>query len=1453
MKKNKEKKYINKIYIILIIFILLMNVFSNTLIVLATADIAAGQYGNITWVIDSVGKLTVSGSGDYFSPYTKGAPWYQYRAQITSADVNMTTGSTDLSYMFYGCSNLVQVTFGSTFDTSLITNMEGMFYGCSSLRNLDISKFNTSKVTDMSFMFAGCKILASLNITTFDTSKVVNMSNMFDSCQTLPSLNLSNFNTALVTNMRGMFNECSNLTTLNISTFNTSNVTDMSYMFEGCSKITSLNISTFNTSKVTNMYSMFSGCSGLTSLNIAGMNTQNVIDMGYMFEGCRSITNIDTSILNTAKVTSMYSMFSGCISLTELKIAGFNTSKVTDLSYFAYNCISLSQIDMSAFDSGLVGKASNTLGNDKNLTVIKSLKNLKVASSLPVISGKTWIDQNSPAQKYTDLPLNNTNSITLVLEAKSYTIKLNENGGTINSGNISSYLFGSAVTLPSNVTKNGYTFAGWYDNSTFTGNAITNITVVDEGNKEYYAKWTPTNYTITYNLDGGNVAGNVASYTIETESFTLKEPTKDGYVFSGWTGSNGTTPNKNITVAKGSTGNLNYTANWEAISYNVTLYTNGGTINSGNVTSYLFGVGATLPTDITKTGFTFVGWFENSDLTGNIVYNISTTDIGNKTYYAKWANSTFNIKYNLNSGNINGSYPTTYSLGTGANLPTDVTKEGYSFAGWYIDSSFTGNAVSRILGTESGDREYFAKWDVIGYTITYNLNGGKVTTNPTTYNSESENITLNNPTKEGYTFLGWTGSNGTTEQSNVTISKGSSGNKEYTANWKPITYTVKFNSNNGTGTMSDQIFTYDQGQSLQLNTFTRDGWDFGGWGTSTTNPIYSDGENVKNLSNIDGSTVTLYAIWKVPPVFYITYNLDGGTSTNPVSYNQFDLPISLNPPTKEGYTFLGWTGSNGTTEETIVTIPVGTEGPLEYTAHWKQNTYTIKYNANGGTGSMNDTICTYDIQTNLLKNTFTYSGYKFKGWSTSSTGSTIAFQDESVILNETKNDGEIINLYAVWEEEAFKISFIWSDGLDSISPVAYHTKYKSAQLPMTLDNPTRTGYTFLGWVINLGETPQMDYVIPTGTIGDLTYIAIWQPDTFNISYDLKGGAGTFNNQTKDYAKSLNIYNTEPTMGGYAFLGWDVSEEANTVVYKPGDGFNRDQNTTLYAVWKQDNFTVTFMDLGNIARVQNVIKGGTAVAPNISKVGYRLMWDKDLTNIQADTIITAIWMPNTYTIRYNSNGGIGSMTDSTFVYGASQKLRKSTFTKTGNTFLGWSESATNNTVIYSDEQLLLNETSNNGEVINLYAVWYEDLYLKSNVYRIGDTNTTTYENNEQYIYRISPDTKLLDFKNNISTNGTIAVYSGTNSIDDTTYVGTGMTLKVTKDNKTISIMLIVTGDIDGNGKDSITDLSMLNQHLIGKIELVNERLKAADLDYNGKISLTDLSRLNQFLIGLIKTL
>ena len=298
---------------------------------------------------------------------------------ITEIDLSYfdTSNVEDMSYMFYYCNSLTSLNL-SSFDTSLVKNMDRMFFNCLSLDYLDLSSFNTSQVTTMSCLFYNCILLISLNITNFNTSQVKDMSFMFYECSSLTYLDISNFNTSKVKTLGCLFYNCISLSYIELSSFDTSQVIEMNHMFYNCTSLKSLDLSNFNTSKVTTMYSLFAICSSLSSLNLMNFETSQVTVMLAMFYGCSSLTSLDLSNFNTSQMIDMSYMFSECSSLSSLNLSNFEISKITKINNMFDGCTNLEYINIMNFNEyniqycfnifdGIVNNAVICINEDNNI------------------------------------------------------------------------------------------------------------------------------------------------------------------------------------------------------------------------------------------------------------------------------------------------------------------------------------------------------------------------------------------------------------------------------------------------------------------------------------------------------------------------------------------------------------------------------------------------------------------------------------------------------------------------------------------------------------------------------------------------------------------------------------------------------------------------------------------------------------------------------------------------------------------------------------------------------------------------------------------------------------------------------------------------------------------------------------------------------------------------------
>ena len=220
-------------------------------------------------------------------------------------------------------------------------------------------------------------------------------------------------------------------------------------------------------------------------------------------------------------------------------------------------------------------------------------------------------------------------------------------------------------------------------------------------------------------------------------------------------------------------------------------------------------------------------------------------------------------------------------------------------------------------------------------------------------------------------YLGNTTSGSTTGGSGSGSGTGGSGSGGTTPTLQTVTYTVIFNSNGGTGNMQSQDFIVGNAQNLSTNSFEKNGFEFLGWNTdqNATTATYTNGvviNNENSLSETNGAVVNLYAIWNIES-YTITYEgLEGATLTteNPTSYTIETEDFTLNNPTKIGYIFQGWTGTDLASATKIVTIDTGSIGDRSYTATWIVD--PIRY----ASGKTFDTIAAGEI--------ITFNGEEFK-------------------------------------------------------------------------------------------------------------------------------------------------------------------------------------------------------------------------------------------------------------------------------------------------------------------------------------------------------------------------------------------------------------------------------------------------------------------------------------------
>ena len=441
---------------------------------------------------------------------------------------------------------------------------------------------------------------------------------------------------------------------------------------------------------------------------------------------------------------------------------------------------------------------------------------------------------------------------------------------------------------------------------------------------------------------------------------------------------------------------------------------NADTWYAKNVTAKFTAVDETAPTVITYSVAPGVHSKGNTVYVSVVFSEIVTTSS------AKLTSSWGDLAYVAGSG----TNVLTFSRTIPASASSALSITGYSGI-----ADLAGNAPSSVNSNNlcSLDANYV-------YTISYDLDGGSVATeNYANYTYETAAFTLNNPIKPGYSFDGWTGSNGNTPQNTVTIANHSHGNKTYTANWTPITYTLRLHHNDGTNNYTDLAMTYDQAKTIQ--SVSRTGFTITGWSNSPTGAVvYTDGQSVSNLTTNNGDIIDLYAQWTIN-TYSVHFNANGGSGemTNEQFTYSESKALTANGFTREGYTFAGWsTTTNGDVvyaDGQVVSNLTTTNGAtIDLYAKWTAHTYSVHFDANGGTGTMDDQSFTYNQEQELSANAFTCEGNVFVGWNTAADGTGTWYTPLNYYMNLTTL-GDVVILYAQWMVGR-KVSYIDADGTE---------------------------------------------------------------------------------------------------------------------------------------------------------------------------------------------------------------------------------------------------------------------------------------------------------------------------------------------------------------------------------------------------------------------------------------
>ena len=641
---------------------------------------------------------------------------------------------------------------------------------------------------------------------------------------------------------------------------------------------------------------------------------------------------------------------------------------------------------------------------------------------------------------------------------------------------------------------------------------------------------------VTLDLNGGKLGGSSdAIQIIVKNGSAFTAPASDGLTrpdgntgsYFMWLDGNGTSYAPGASVPADVT---ELTVQWTAPTYAVTLNTNGGTIADGkDVTGYTYGVGTTLPTDVTRTGYTFKGWYDNENLTGSPVTAIGGAETGNKEYWAKWEINQYTITFDTNGGSEIA--PITQDYGTEIASPANPTRKGYTFKGWDKE-------IPKTMPAENITVK--AQWEINQYTITFDTNGGSEIA-PITQDYGTEITVPADPTRKGYTFKGWDKEiPETMPAENITVK----------AQWGINQYTITFDTNGGSEIVP---ITQDYGTEITApDNPTRKGYTFKGWDKEIPETMPAD-------------NITVKAQWEINQ-YTITFDTNGGSEIAPITQDYGTEITAPDKPTRKGYTFKGWD------KEIPETMPAEN---ITVKAQWGINQYTITFDTNGGSEIA---PITQDYGTEITAPADpTRKGYTFKGW------------DKEI--PETM-PAENITVKAQWEINQYTITFDTNGGSE-IAPI---TQDYGTEITVP-DNPTRKGYTFKGWDKEIPETMPAE---------NLTITARWR-DTEKPTGEIIIGTNKWNEFLNELTFGIFFKDTQEVTinavdnSGVVFVSYLVTDkelseaELNSLVFRAyEEPFCIDPNGEyiVYVMLVDENINITYLrsDRITLDNIQPVISG-----------------------------------------------------------------------------------------------------------------------------------------------------------------------------------------------------------------------------------------------------------------------
>lgn len=499
-------------------------------------------------------------------------------------------------------------------------------------------------------------------------------------------------------------------------------------------------------------------------------------------------------------------------------------------------------------------------------------------------------------------------------------------------------------------TRAGYAFAGWYTDAKCTKEYKANM---PDQNLTLHAKWEANivNYVVEHYQQ--NVQGD--GYTLKESSHARaavdSEVTPEVMKYKGFE----EPKTEKVTISGDGQTTVKYY--YKRKVHTVTFDADSGTFaaekgedDSKIVVTGRYGANITVPKAPARTGYQFLGWDEDVEMT------IPDKDL---TYKAQWLKMEYTLQFKTGGGTtiepIKGNY------GDKINAPENPTRKGYIFKNW----SENGKKVDNLPTTMPAESHiYTAIWERKTYQITYDLNGGSMKSgekNPTTYNVDTTVFKLKNPVRAGYTFTGWSGTKITGVSDNVSVKQGSTDNRTYKANWRENTYQITFilSGTEAKGSMEAKTVNYTENVILPKCGFTCKGHSFKRWYTvdkKGKKTYYSDRQKVSKLTDVNGGVVTLYPEWEAN-VYNVTFDYGDGRAKTVRKIKYGDKYQFPSDPTRYGWEFKGWKKEGANTAFDMSTKELQLQDAKNITlyASWKANQkYSYRPSNSGNTYRVTD-------------------------------------------------------------------------------------------------------------------------------------------------------------------------------------------------------------------------------------------------------------------------------------------------------------------------------------------------------------------------------------------------------------------------------------------------------------------------------------------------------------------